>query len=46
MALVLQNNFEVFMENYQHEFDNITRFDSALPYIKSVFVNLQNFENN
>jgi hypothetical protein len=46
MALVLQNNFAVFMENYKQEFDNINRFDSALPYIKAVLVNLQNFENN
>jgi hypothetical protein len=46
MAMVLQNNFEVFMEKYQHDFDNISRFDTALPYIKAVLVNLQHFENN
>ena len=43
IAMVLYNNFALFMENYEHDFENISHLDSALTYIKPVLVNLKNF---
>jgi hypothetical protein len=46
MAMVLENNFEHFMEHYKNDFEGMSRVDSALTYIKAVLVNLKHFESN